>query len=136
MDAIYADFVSKVAKGRGISLEVAELGAKGQVWSGADAHVKGLVDELGGFQAALDLAMADAKLPAGASIRIVPYPTPESPLQRILALFEESAETDAKAAMTAIAGSTLPGGSGAWRVLAHQAWAGPLMMPPILVNGR
>ena len=78
----------------------------------------------------------EVRLPAGTSIRIVPYPTPESPLQRILALFEESAETDAKAAMTAIAGSTLPGGSGAWRVLAHQAWAGPLMMPPILVNGR
>ena len=136
MDAIYADFVSKVAKGRGISPEVAETGAKGQVWSGADAKAKGLVDELGGFQLALDMAMADAKLPAGTSIRIVPYPTPETPLQRILALFEDSAQTDARAALTAIAGSTLPGSSGAWRVLAHEAWAGPVMMPPILVNGR
>ncbi|MCH8859130.1 MAG: S49 family peptidase [Proteobacteria bacterium] len=55
-DAIYEDFTRKVAEGRNMPLpEVLEI-ARGRVWTGADAQVRGLVDELGGFWAAVDHA--------------------------------------------------------------------------------
>ena len=55
-DAIYEDFTRKVAEGRNMPLpEVLEV-ARGRVWTGADAQVRGLVDELGGFWAAVDHA--------------------------------------------------------------------------------
>lgn len=55
-DAIYADFTGKVAAGRHMPIaKVLEI-AKGRVWSGADARGHGLVDALGGFWTAADLA--------------------------------------------------------------------------------
>jgi protease-4 len=56
-DAIYADFTQKVAAGRKIPLTQVQTIAKGRVWSGTDAHARGLVDDLGGFwTAAADTA--------------------------------------------------------------------------------
>jgi protease-4 len=58
--AIYDAFIDVVAQGRGKAREeVLEL-AQGRVWSGADAHARGLVDELGGFDAAVRYASARA----------------------------------------------------------------------------
>lgn len=50
----YERFLDVVAWGRNLPRErVAEL-AQGRVWSGRDAHARGLVDVLGGYDAALD----------------------------------------------------------------------------------
>ena len=55
-DVIYDDFLHKVAAGRKMSVaQVGEI-AKGRVWSGTDAKSRGLVDQLGGFWTAADLA--------------------------------------------------------------------------------
>ncbi len=62
VDNIYARFLSLVAEGRGLPVEqVAEL-AEGRVWSGADAHELGLVDELGGLDEAIVAAARLAEL--------------------------------------------------------------------------
>lgn len=53
-DAIYADFMQKVAAGRKLPLANVEAIAKGRVWTGADAKPRGLVDELGTFWTAAD----------------------------------------------------------------------------------
>lgn len=53
VDALYAQFVSKVAKGRKLSPEAAEAAAQGRVWSGADAKELGLVDQLGDVEDAI-----------------------------------------------------------------------------------
>jgi protease IV len=53
IDEIYAGFVGVVAQGRGRTVEEVEQLAGGRVWGGADALRAGLVDELGGFEAAL-----------------------------------------------------------------------------------
>jgi protease IV len=58
LDHVYDDFTAKVASDRGLSWEDVEASARGRVWSGADAQARGLVDELGGFERALDLACA------------------------------------------------------------------------------
>src|SRR6266540_5077066 len=50
LDRIYKDFVAKAAQDRGLPEEQLESLARGRVWTGADAHARKLVDELGGFQ--------------------------------------------------------------------------------------
>ncbi len=53
LDRIYKDFVAKAAQDRGLPEDELETLARGRVWTGADAHARKLVDELGGFQHAL-----------------------------------------------------------------------------------
>ena len=54
MESFYGAFLEVVAKGSNKTVEeVAQL-ARGRVWSGSDAARAGLVDRLGGLDAALD----------------------------------------------------------------------------------
>jgi protease-4 len=62
LDRIYKDFVAKAAQDRGLPEEQLEALARGRVWTGADAHARKLVDELGGFQHSLTLACNRAGL--------------------------------------------------------------------------
>ena len=68
LDAIYDDFVAKVAQGRNRSVEDIEAIARGRVWTGSDALRIGLVDELGGVRDALRIARARGGLPADAPV--------------------------------------------------------------------
>lgn len=54
IDAFYHAFLGVVAKGRGKSEPEVDSLAGGRVWSGKDAKEKGLVDRLGGLDAAID----------------------------------------------------------------------------------
>jgi protease-4 len=74
LDETYAGFKNHVAAGRHLSADAVEAIAKGRVWSGADAKEKGLVDALGGYETAYDLARQAAKLPENAPIDVVVYP--------------------------------------------------------------
>ena len=76
LDRVYADFVSKVAEGRGLSWDEAHERARGRVWTGADALERGLVDELGGLHRAAELARERAGLPADAELRRWPASSP------------------------------------------------------------
>src|SRR5690606_21014315 len=58
----YRDFTGKVAQARGRSIEQVDEVARGRVWTGAQAKERGLVDALGGLDAALADAAARAKL--------------------------------------------------------------------------
>jgi protease-4 len=53
MESIYGVFVDRVAAGRGKTHAQIDAIAQGRVWTGADARKLGLVDELGGLEAAL-----------------------------------------------------------------------------------
>ena len=68
LDAIYTDFVAKVAQGRGRPVEEIEAIARGRVWTGTDALRVGLVDELGGLRDALRIARSRAGLPTDAPV--------------------------------------------------------------------
>ena len=65
IDRNYADFVSHVANGRGMTAEVVDSIAQGRIWTGSDALANGLVDELGELEdaiaAAAELAGLDAE---------------------------------------------------------------------------
>src|SRR5215216_3896305 len=56
IDAIYDDFVHKVAEGRRRTVAEIEGVARGRVWTGRDAVDAGLVDELGGLRRAIEIA--------------------------------------------------------------------------------
>ncbi len=62
VDRLYSQFLALVAESRPISSQkVAEI-AQGRVWSGTSAKTLGLVDELGGLEAAIQAAADAAKL--------------------------------------------------------------------------
>jgi protease-4 len=56
IDDVLAQFVEAVAKGRGIEVEKVRAVADGRVFTGAQAHAAGLVDQLGGLADAARIA--------------------------------------------------------------------------------
>ncbi len=89
----YDRFVSVVADGRGLSDGEIRAVAEGRVWSGADALEKGLVDELGGYLTALDVARELAGIDPDAEVRLVPYPARRRGLEALDEVFGASAES-------------------------------------------
>lgn len=84
LDTTYADFTGKVAAGRSLSQQEVLAVAKGQIWSGADAKEAGLVDALGGYRTAIDLAKAAADLPADSDVQLRPFPAARHPFAAFL----------------------------------------------------
>jgi protease-4 len=74
LDDTYAGFKNHVAAGRHLSADAVEALAKGRVWTGEDAKKNGLVDVLGGYETAWQVARQIAKLPDDAPIDVVVYP--------------------------------------------------------------
>jgi protease IV len=62
VNQIYDDFLNIVSKSRSIAKPKVNEIAQGRVWSGAEAKKIGLVDELGGIEAAIQAAAKEAKL--------------------------------------------------------------------------
>lgn len=56
----YQTFLGVVASGRGRTTDEVHALARGRVWSGSDAHARGLVDVLGGLERAVALAVERA----------------------------------------------------------------------------
>ena len=61
-NGIYSDFIELVASGRGMDIEEVQLIAEGMVWTGEEALANGLVDQLGGLDAAVSAAAELADL--------------------------------------------------------------------------
>ncbi len=71
VDALYEQFVRKVAEGRAMAVERAEQVAQGRVWTGGDAAERGLVDELGGARRAIELAKELSRKRPSQKFRVV-----------------------------------------------------------------
>ena len=95
VDDIYNDFTQKVADGRE-GLEQADVDSIGQgrVWSGTDALRIGLVDELGGIDAAVAYAAQQANIGAD-DIKIGVYP--EQKENKLLELMESLGDEEVSA---------------------------------------
>jgi protease-4 len=89
-DIVYADFTSKVAEGRKMPIERVEDVARGRVWTGADALERGLVDELGGFWAAVEDVKMLAGIDADTRVRFKTYPASQGFLGAVSRLLETS----------------------------------------------
>jgi len=86
VDWIYGEFVRKVAEARKLAPEKVEEIAQGRVWSGTEAKQLGLVDELGGLNAAIAYAAQRAGL-AG-NYRLDEFPRQKELLQAIQEMLE------------------------------------------------
>jgi len=75
MEAVYQVFVGRVAEGRRKKPEEIQAIAQGRVWTGSKARELGLVDEIGGLDAALAEARTLAKVDAKVDLEIYP-PSP------------------------------------------------------------
>lgn len=74
----YTDFVPKVAKGRNMTTEQVDEIGQGRVWTGTQGKEKGLVDEFGGMEKAIEIAKDLAEIPADKEVTRVAYPKPRS----------------------------------------------------------
>ena len=90
IDKGYADFTGKVAAARKKPVEEIDAIARGRVWSGAQAKERGLVDELGGFEAAVADAAARAKLGKPDAYRVRYIEKMNSPFPQFLGSFAGS----------------------------------------------
>ncbi len=89
---IYGNFVSLVSKSRKLDEQYVDSIARGRVWAGSDALKVGLIDSIGGLEAAINAAAREAKL--GDLYKISEYPVEKEFFQ---ALMEEiSGETTAR----------------------------------------
>ncbi len=73
----YHDFVEKVAEGRDMEYDAVDEIAQGRVWMGTDGRENGLVDELGGLDAAIRLAKREAGIPEDEKVELVEMPRPQ-----------------------------------------------------------
>jgi len=67
---VYNTFKVRVATGRKLVYETLDTIANGRVWTGAQALTHGLVDELGDFQRAVEIACGLADLPIDGTVRL------------------------------------------------------------------
>src|SRR2546430_6444957 len=78
LNATYDDFTTKVAKGRGKEKNYIDSIGQGRVWTGQQGKDRGLVDEYGGLDRAIEIAKQLAKIPADEGIQRVIRPQPPS----------------------------------------------------------
>jgi protease-4 len=97
MQYVYDTFVQRVADGREMDEKDVERVAQGHVWSGLAASKRGLVDELGGLERAIEIAKQLANIPPSEPVTIDVYPKSEHNFLRrfIGELFANEWEDDA-----------------------------------------
>ena len=91
LDSIYNAFVARVAEGRHMTVAQADKVARGRVWTGRQAKDKGLVDELGGMDTALDYAARKIGLTDRTQLGREVYPKPQTPLDKLEDLTSQAA---------------------------------------------
>jgi len=90
IDKGYRDFTGKVAQARKQSVAQIDAVARGRVWSGAQAKERGLVDELGGLQAAVEDAAMRAKLGKADAYRVRYIEKTATPFERLFSGMAQS----------------------------------------------
>jgi protease-4 len=94
VDWIYVQFLEKVAESRKLDRKVVEEIAEGRVWSGSEAARLGLVDEIGGLEAAMTFAAEKASV--GGEFTIVEYPRRQKLLDSLTQVFDRKRRDEAR----------------------------------------
>lgn len=97
IERFYGAFVSRVAEGRKRPAAEIEPLAQGRVWTGSQAKQNGLVDNLGGIDAAIDIIRHRAHIGSSEKVRLVVYPPKRTVWEALLSRgSDESAAIEMK----------------------------------------
>ena len=80
----YEEFLPKVAKGRGKSTDEIDKLGQGRVWTGQQGKERGLVDEYGGLDQAIEIAKQLANIPEDKGVQRVIMPKPPSFFEQLM----------------------------------------------------
>jgi protease-4 len=83
VEGVYRLFVERVAEGRSLEPEGVDAVGRGRVFTGEQAHERGLVDVLGGLRTAVVEAKRAAGIAEDADVALVPYPPPRPLLEQL-----------------------------------------------------
>lgn len=67
-------WLADISEARGIPVEELRASSEGRVWTGRQAKERKLIDEIGGFDRALEIAKASAGIPADENVTLDHYP--------------------------------------------------------------
>ena len=84
LDSIYDDFTTKVGTARNLKQDEVDALARGRVWTGEDARRVGLVDGLGGYSEALQLARQSIGIAPDAPVERVRFPRDDYDTEALL----------------------------------------------------
>src|SRR2546421_8862012 len=105
----YEDFITKVGKGRNKDKDYIDSIGQGRVWTGSQGKEKGLVDEYGGLDKAIEIAKQLANIPAEKSIQRVIMPQPPTFLEQLMSAGNDDSDAaDTQAKQQAALFSALP----------------------------
>lgn len=96
IEATYKSFVTAVADGRHRKYEEVEPLSQGRAWTGKQALAKGLVDEAGGLDAAIEAIRKKAGIGPKEPISIVPFPERRTIFEQLSQSKEDSASGEAE----------------------------------------
>jgi len=95
LDRVYVDFTGKVAEGRHLPKEKVLEIAKGRIWTGEDAKAIGLVDELGGFDTAVQLVKKSIQVPESEDVKLTVFPKRKKFYELLLPRDADNSESEA-----------------------------------------
>jgi protease-4 len=132
---VYAQFVARVAEGRGMEPAAVEQIGGGRVWTGEQALANGLVDELGGLYEAAVAAKRALGLAEDTAVALRTFPAQQTLAEQLLQLTRGGAHAHAAGVSATLA--ALPRELRVLHTLATQLPVGaPLLVPPSLVTLR
>lgn len=118
LDRTYAAFTEGVAEGRGLDRSAVLAAAEGRVWTGEQALELGLVDDLGGFAAALERVRETVGVAPGEPVALQRFPRPRGPFETVLEFLDDP--------LALLGGPALR--------LDLPLWSGPLSAPRLTVR--
>ena len=87
IESIYDRFTTIVSDARSLPKETVDAVGQGRVWTGSDAMVIHLVDEIGGLDDAVSYAAVAAGYPDMSNWSVTGYPKPMSQMEELLEMF-------------------------------------------------
>ena len=105
----YDDFITKVGKGRNKDKDYIDSIGQGRVWTGSQGKERGLVDEYGGLDKAIEIAKQLANISPEKSIQRVIMPQPPTFFEQLMSAGNDDSDAvDAQAKQQAAVFSALP----------------------------
>ena len=89
LDAIYGDFTTRTQRARKLTDAEMDAAARGRVWTGEAARQVGLIDGLGGYREAIDLARLSLGLSADETVKVTVYPRDLDSVESLLEMIQE-----------------------------------------------